>query len=139
MFRLVLAGALLLHGLGHGGAIAALAWIGHFGDGHTGDWHAARSWLLPDLQNPAATLAASGFWVASLAGFVVAALAFLGVLPPELWRPIAVVSALISIAGIVLFAGTWPAFNTLAALGMNVAVLVAILVLGWPDEASIRG
>lgn len=31
--------------------------------------------------------------------------------------------------------GTWPAFNTVAALGMNGAVLVAVLWLHWPPEA----
>jgi hypothetical protein len=30
------------------------------------------------------------------------------------------------------FIGTWPTFNTLAALGVNVAVLVALLGLHWP-------
>jgi hypothetical protein len=36
--------------------------------------------------------------------------------------------------GIVLFIGTWPAFNTVAALGMDVAVLVALLGMRWPPE-----
>ena len=31
--------------------------------------------------------------------------------------------------------GTWPAFNTVAALGMNGAVLVAVFWLHWPPEA----
>jgi hypothetical protein len=35
----------------------------------------------------------------------------------------------VSALGITLFIGTWPAFNTVAALGMNVAVLAAVFWL----------
>lgn len=52
-------------------------------------------------------------------------------LPAELWRPIAVGAALASLAGIVVFAGTWPAFNTLAAVVVNVGVIAAIVVIDW--------
>ena len=38
--------------------------------------------------------------------------------------------------GIVVFFGTWPMFNTLAAFGVNAAVLVAVLWLRWPPEAT---
>jgi hypothetical protein len=37
----------------------------------------------------------------------------------------------------VLFIGTWPAFNTVAALGMDVAVLVALLGMRWPPETML--
>ena len=95
----------------------------------------ARSWLVPSLPGDTATTIASAFWIASLVGFVVAAMSFWGVLVPgEVWRPLGVAAALVSMAGIVLFFGTWPAFNTLAALGVNVAVLVALLGLRWPPQ-----
>jgi hypothetical protein len=133
--RLVIAGALLLHGLGHGGALAALAWIGARPGTDTGPWHAARSWLATGLSAGTATAVASSFWIASLIGFVAAALAFWGIaLPAEAWRPLAVASALVSLVGIVVFFGTWPMFNTLAALAMNVAVLVALVGMRWPPE-----
>jgi len=41
--KLIAAGVLLLHGLGHGGALGALAWIRLRPGTITGDWHAARS------------------------------------------------------------------------------------------------
>ena len=136
LIRLVIAGALLLHGLGHGGALGALAWIGARPGTDSGGWHAARMWLATGLPAGTATTVASAFWIVSLIGFVAAALAFWGIgLPGEAWRPLAVVSALISLVGIVLFFGTWPMFNTLAALTVNVAVLVALLGLRWPPEA----
>jgi len=131
--RIVIAGALALHGLGHFGAMAALAWLRVSPASNTGGWLAARSWLVPSLPEP--YLVASAFWAAALVGFLLAAAGFWGVLvPADLWRPLAVVAAVVSIAGIVLFAGTWPSFNTIAALGMNVAVLVALLGLHWPPE-----
>jgi hypothetical protein len=138
--KLIAAGVLLLHGLGHGGALGALAWIRFRPGTPTGDWHAARSWLVPSLSADTATSLASAIWVASLVGFVVAAMSFWGLLIPDsVWRPLAVVSALVSIGGIALFFGTWPMFNTLAALAVNVAVLVAVLWLRWSPAAPLGG
>jgi hypothetical protein len=138
MIELIAGGAMLVHGLGHGGALAALAWIRVRPGSDAGPWHAARSWLVPSLSGEAAMTLASALWVVSLVGFVIAALSFWGVVVPgNVWRPLAVVTALVSATGIVLFFGTWPMFNTLAALGMNVAVLVAILWLNWPPQATL--
>jgi hypothetical protein len=135
--KLLAAGVLLVHGLGHGGALAALVWIRLRPGTPTGDWLAARSWLVPSLPGDTATTIAGAFWIASLVGFVIAAMSFWGVvIPGSVWRPLAVASALVSIAGVVLFFGTWPTFYTLAALGVNVAVLVAVLWLHWPPQAT---
>lgn len=87
--------------------------------------------LLPVLGS-AATPLAIGFWVVALVGFVFAALSFWGVLlPAGWWRPVGVGAAIVSLAGIGLYAGTWPVLNTLAAVAVNVAVLLAVLVFGW--------
>lgn len=119
---------LLLHGLGHGGAIAALAWIAFRPGGPTGDWRPARSWLLAGLPQTTATAVACTFWGVALVGFVAAALALAGILvPAEALGPLALGSAVVSLTGIGLFAGTWPAFNTLAAIGVNLAVLTAVV------------
>lgn len=132
LLRLTVGGAILLHGLGHGGAIGALLWIAARPGTETGGWTAARSWALPGLANSSAAVVASAFWLVTMAGFVIAALGFWGVIVPGgWWRPVAVGSAVVSMAGIGLFAGTWPTFNTLAALAMNIAVLAAIFWLDW--------
>jgi hypothetical protein len=136
--KLIAAGVLLLHGLGHGGALGALAWIGLRPGSSTGDWHAARSWLVPTLSADTATILASALWILSLVGFVIGAMSFWGVLvPASVWRPLAVASALVSIVGITFFFGTWPMFNTLAALAVNVAVLAAVLWLRWPSDVVL--
>jgi hypothetical protein len=129
---------LLLHGFGHGGALGALAWIRLRPGSSTGDWLAARSWLVPSLPADTAATLAGALWIVSLIGFVIAAMSFLGiVVPGSVWRPLAVAAALVSATGIVLFCGTWPTFNTLAALGVNVAVLVAVIWLRWPSDALL--
>ena len=133
MLRLVIGGVLLVHGLGHGGALAALVWARLRPGANTGNWLPARSWLVPLLPADTAMKVASACWIVALMGFVIAALSFWGILVPGgVWQPLAVGTALVSLAGIALFLGTWPVFNTVAALGVNVAVLVAVLWLHWP-------
>ena len=59
MIKLIAAGVLLVHGLGHGGALGALAWIRIYPGTPTGGWLAARSWLVPSLVGDAATTIAA--------------------------------------------------------------------------------
>jgi hypothetical protein len=135
--KFVIAGVLLLHGLGHGIVLVAhIVMSGRPGPTESG-WRAAQSWLFASLAPPAATTLTGIFSVVSLIGFAAAAMAFWGILVPgAIWRQLAVVSAIVSTVGIVLFLGTWaPAFNTLAALGVNIAILVALLWLRWPPRA----
>jgi hypothetical protein len=101
---------------------------------------AELAYLLPSLAPPAAALVAGTFWALAMIGFVAAAMSFSGVLlPAELWRPLATTSAIVSFLGITLFIGTWPVSNTLAALAMNIAVIFALLFLGWPPPAIVGG
>ena len=135
VIQLVIAGVLLLHGVAHVGPLATYFWIRARPADNTGGWVAARSWLLPTLPATTATAIASAFWLLSLLGFVGAALSFMGILVPgEVWRQLAVASATVSILGITAFFGTWPIFNTVAALGINVAVLLTQLWLYWPPR-----
>lgn len=134
--RFVIAAVLTVHGLGHGGALGALIWLRFRPDDPTGGWLAAKSWLFPSLPVAAATNVASAFWIAAMIGFVAAALSFLGVLiPAETWRGLALASSIVSLVGVTLFFGTWPAFNTVAAIAVNVGVLVTQLWLRWPAQA----
>lgn len=110
ILRSLVARALFVHGLGH----------------LLGFSMPARSWLLPGMKDKALRVAGRVIWVAAAFGFVAACLGFWGVVIPGVrWRPLAAGTAVVSLAGLVLFWNTWPAFNTLGALGMNVAVLVA--------------
>lgn len=133
LIKIIIAGVLLLHGLGHGGAIGALITIDR--GVPSGKWLEARSWLFPKLAPQAAKIIAITLWVLSLLGFVAAALSFWGVLlPGDFWRPLALIFAFISFVGIALFWGTWPMFNTLAAQAVNLAVIITQLWLHWPAK-----
>jgi hypothetical protein len=129
LLRLLIGGVILVHGIAHGGAIGALLWVR---SGHAtapGSWTAARSWLAPGLSAESATAVAIGLYAIALVGFVLTALAFFGiVLPVDWWRLLGVGSAIASTAGIAVFFGTWPAFNMLAALAVNVGVVVAVVL-----------
>jgi hypothetical protein len=132
--KVLIAGMLLIHGFGHFGALMAIAVNWTDRGTATGAWLPARSWLFPLLPATATTTVASIFWILSLIGFVAAALSFWGILVPgDVWRQLSVASAIVSMLGIVLFFGTWPMFNTLAALGVNIAVLVTQFMIYWPQ------
>jgi hypothetical protein len=136
--KLIIAAVLFLHGIAHVGPIATYLWIKFRPQDPTGGWVAARSWLAPGLDQRAARVAATAFWALSMVGFVGAALAFWGLaLPPTIWRQLAIASAIASATGIILFFGTWPMFNTIAALGVNALVLVTQLIAHWPPESML--
>ena len=120
ILRILIAGALFVHGVGH----------------TLGFWMPARSWLFPNWGEPVLRVISSLFWILTAVSFLAALLGFLGVLIPSgLWRPLAVGTAFVSILGLVLFWGMWPAFNTIGALGMNIAVLITQLWLSWPPTS----
>ena len=117
IIRILIAGALFVHGVGH----------------TLGLFMPSRSWLMPNAGEPALRTISRVLWVLTAVGFILSFLGFLGVIvPSDWWRPLAVVFALVSLLGLGLFWGTWPAFNTAGALGMNVAILVTQLWLRWP-------
>jgi len=71
-------------------------------------------------------------WSLAAVGFIAASLVFLGILLPEVWlSELGMISASISLLGLVVFWRTWPIFNTIGALRVDVAVLITQLWLGW--------
>src|SRR3989304_3817119 len=64
--KLVISGVLLLHGLGHGGALGALLWIGLRPGTDTDAWRPPRSCGAPSLPSAPAPTPARAFWVLSL-------------------------------------------------------------------------
>jgi len=120
VLRILIAGALFVHGVGH----------------TLGFWMPARSWLFPNLGEVSSRIISSVFWVLAAVGFLAALLGFLGVLvPSSLWRSLTVGSSVVSILGLILFWNTWPSVNTIGALGMNIVVLITQLWLHWPPTS----
>ncbi len=117
MLRILIAGALFVHGVGH----------------TLGLFMPARSWLLPAVGEPTLKVVSNFVWVLTAIGFLATLLGFLGVgVPGDWWRPLAVVFAFVSLFGLFLFWGTWPTFNVIGALSMNFAVLLTQLWFRWP-------
>jgi hypothetical protein len=135
--KFIITAVLFLHGLAHGNAFLALLRQA----GGSTPVLPIRSWLIPSLSSRAAAIIGGIFWLLSTIGFIAAALSFWGALLAGLdWRQIAILSAIISTAGIALFSGIWPGapsrrlsnLDTVIALVVNFAVFVMLLWMQWP-------
>jgi hypothetical protein len=131
------------HGIGHAmGIIPALGILDLSGSEQSllRNW-SSDSWVLTDLLgDTVARVVCIGLYLAALVGFIGATLALLGWgVPREWWRPLALVSAGISLVALVLF---WNALillfpHKIGALAVNGVTLVGLLVLDWPSEAIL--
>jgi hypothetical protein len=133
-FRNIVALFLFIHAIGHFQGV--LVSVGVFS---TETWH-ARSWLLDGLIGAKASqMLAVALWVISFVGFLGTALAFLGIgLPHEWWRTMAVIFAVPSLLGVILYWNSFAMFfNKVGALGINAAILIGLLILDWPQEAQL--
>jgi hypothetical protein len=142
LIRVLIAAALLLHGVAHGKAFFEL-----LRDAAASGNRATvpvRSWLRPSLSRRTVALLASPFWLVSAFGFIVASLSFWGILETgNVWRQTAAVSCAVSTLGLILFCGVWPgvpnrrlsALDVAIAMVMNAGIVVLLLAAGWPPEA----
>jgi hypothetical protein len=137
--KIIITAVLLLHGVAHGRAFIAL--IGQAAGNNPPPVLPVRSWLLPKLSMEAAGMIALFFWLLATIGFIASAFSFWGTLFAQLdWRLLAILSAVISTAGTILFSGIWPGapnrklstIDTVISLVVNVAVLIVLLGLNWP-------
>ena len=133
--RVIIGLVFLVHGIGH-----VMAFFPVLNISSTEKWH-HRSWLLtPIFGDSVSRVINILLFGAAFIGFVGAALGLFGwLVPHELWRTLAVVSAVVSLVALALF---WNAFvslfpNKIGAIAVNIAVLVCLLWLEWPTEADI--
>ena len=139
--KVLLAGALLVHGIAH--AIALIATFAQAIGGPSRSRVTLRSHILPALSPKTSASVAFLFWAISTISFVVAAMSFWGILAlGTAWRQMATTGSIVSIVGIALYSGIWPGsptlrramFNTLIALIMDLAILISQLWLHWPPQ-----
>ncbi len=132
--RWIVFGVLLVHGIGHfQGVMAGL------GISSTETWH-GRSWLLSKwIGESASRMVGLVIYLACTIGFLMAALGVMGWLVPEdWWRTLALVFAIVSFGGLFFYWHSLVAlFNKLGAIGINLAVLVALLFLNWPGRMDL--
>jgi hypothetical protein len=90
------------------------------------------SWLLPNASAPMLAALSTTLFILGAIGFGLAGVGLL--VNQDWWRPVAVVSALVSLALLVLF------WNNGLAVGaaIDLAVLAAILWVHWPAQIFAR-
>lgn len=111
IWRYLVAGFLVVHGLGHAG----------------GYWMFVKSWLSPTLVDSPLKWLFILVWFAAMIGFLVAGI---GLLQQRiLWRTVAVAAAVISLLVSALYIQGAP-FNAAAA---DVIILLALLAFNWPS------
>jgi hypothetical protein len=130
MLKIMLALILLAHGIGHSLGLLQVFRITTVNP----EWH-GDSWLLTaPLGTGIAQAIGVVCWTAAIVGFAAAAAVVVGWLPASWWAPLALGSALASIAGLALFPVAFPPVSSVAALGVDLAVLAAVLVVHWTPE-----
>ncbi|HEX6290174.1 MAG TPA: hypothetical protein VFZ66_13350 [Herpetosiphonaceae bacterium] len=115
LWRYVIVGLLVVHGVGH-----TLGW-----------WFLGHSWLLSDLVGGGAL---------RVIGLVLWALVAIGYLGAAMglwvyqgwWRPVAITMSAISLAGLLAFWDVWPP-NKFPAFAVDIGILVALIWAHWPS------
>lgn len=111
------------------------------GVGHVvGFWGEIQdSWALSGVLSEELTWAIEIIWMlVSTALFLGAVLALLGVvIPHDGWRTLTAMAVVVSLAGIIVFWGTWPGSTMFYALVFDLALLVVVVWYGWPAEEAI--
>jgi UPF0716 family protein affecting phage T7 exclusion len=129
VIRLIAAGVIGAHGLGH-----VLGWMPAWGIAQF-EGVSSRSWLLTGLAGDGAARVAAGvlFLVPTL-GFIAAAAGLLLGLP--WWRQVAVASAVVSLAATALFPQAFATSSTVGSVAVDLLVLYGLLVAGWGIETA---
>jgi hypothetical protein len=127
MLKIVLALVLVAHGIGH-----SLGLLGVFNVSYANpEWH-GDSWLLTKVAGPTFTdVVGVLLWVTALVGFVVLGGVVMGWLPASWWVPLAAVSSVASLLGVLFFPVAFPTFSTVGAVVVDLVVLYAALVAHW--------
>ena len=115
--RILIAGALFVHGIGH----------------TLGIWKPARSLSLGKIPDSTMRLISGIIWVLIALGFILSAMGFYGVLvPTHWWQPLAIMFAFISLLTLLVLGRNWPLFNFVGASTFNIVLLMALLWFRWP-------
>ena len=133
MLKIVIALVLLAHGIGHSMGLLQLFKVATVNP----QWH-GDSWILTGPAGTTVTQLVGGLlWTAAIVGFAALAATVLGWLPAAWFPPLAVGSAVVSLAGLLLFPIAFPTFSTLGALAVDVVVLAAAIWYQWvPADAG---
>jgi hypothetical protein len=127
MVRILIALVLFAHGVGHSLGLLQVFKVATVNPEWQGD-----SWLLSGLvSNTAAQMVGVVVWVVAMVGFIISAAIVMGWLPATWFAPVAVVSAIASLVGLLLFPFAFPPFSSLGAFVVDVGVLIAVMWAHW--------
>lgn len=126
MLHIILAVVVAAHGIGHILFLVPLLGLADWGQ-------SAQSWLLGDGN--AARLIGSIIWLVAIAAFGMAAAGLLG--HQGWWRSAAIIGALISVVGLIIFWTNPATAPVISALVFNLLVLGALLILHWPSVEAV--
>lgn len=128
MLRMLVFLVLVAHGIGHSIGVA-----GGWGNNAWGG--SGESWLLsPVLGRSVGTLEGL-IWLIPAIGFVAAGAALLAGI--DAWRGLALASSVVSLMAIALFPQQLPSFSTVAAVVVDLAVVIGLTVLQWPSADAV--
>ncbi len=120
MLRIVIALVLFAHAVGHILGPLQMLNISTVKSAWQGD-----SWLLTGLGPTFNQMLGLVVWTVALAGFVAAAAVVLNWLPADWWAPLAIGSAVVSLACILLYPGVLPMFSLVGAITVDLVVLLS--------------
>lgn len=126
MLKAIVALVVAAHGIGHVLFLIPLLGIADWGQ-------SMRSWLLG--TDTLAKIVGGIIWIASMAGFLLAAYGLFSL--TDWWRNVAIVSAIVSLVGLILFFANPPSSPVISAAVFNLIILVALLVFNWPTNAAL--
>lgn len=129
LVKVVVAGVLGAHGVGH-----VLGWLPALGIAQFAGT-SGKSWLLDGLVGEGATrVVAAGLFLVPTVGFAAAAAGLL--LGQPWWRPVAVASAAVSLAGTALYPTAFPVMSTVGSVAVNLVVIYGIVVAAWGADTA---
>jgi len=115
LWQYLIAGFLIVHGIGHIG----------------GPWFFVKSWLSPELAQGVWKWLFTAVWFVAMIGFIAAGI---GVLQHQAWwRTAAIAASVVSLVVSVLYI-QGPPFNAAAA---DMVILIALLVAHWPSAELV--
>jgi hypothetical protein len=126
MLKFVIGLVLIGHGIGHSMGILGLFKVAQVNPAWQGD-----SWALTNVAGDTVTqLIGAVLWCVAMVGFIILGLVVIGWLPAGWWLPVAIVSTIASLLGVVLFPIAFPTISTIGAVVVDLAVLYAVWS-GW--------
>jgi hypothetical protein len=126
MLRAAIVLVLFAHGIGHSMGLLQLFKLAVVNPEWKGD-----SWLMSGVATPVTSVVALLLWTAAIIGFTALAAILVGWLPGAWWQPLAVASALVSLAGLLLFPTAFPLGSSIGAFVVDAALLIAVIAMHW--------